>query len=48
LLEIPAIYGAADIVGDLPNLALQGGALLGACHTFVPISIRFTWPLYRV
>ena len=33
LLEIPAVYRAAYIVGNGPDLALQGGALLGACHS---------------
>jgi hypothetical protein len=36
LLEVPAIHGAAYVVGDLPDLALQGGALLGACHSLIP------------
>jgi hypothetical protein len=35
LLEIPAIHCAAHIVGDLPDLALQCGALLGAGHCVV-------------
>jgi hypothetical protein len=33
LLEVPAIDSAAYVVGDFPNLALQGGALLDACHS---------------
>ncbi len=32
LLEVPAIDRAAHVVGDLPDLPLQGGALLDACH----------------
>ena len=32
LFEIPAIHCTSDIVGDLPDLALQCCALLGACH----------------
>src|SRR5690606_21056865 len=32
LLEVPAIDRATHIIGYLPNLALQGGALLGAGH----------------
>jgi len=32
LLEIPAINGAPDFVGDLPGAALQFGTLLGAGH----------------
>ena len=39
LFEIPAIDGAAYIVGDLPDLALQGGALLVACHGVNPAPI---------
>ncbi len=36
LLEVPAIHGATYVVGDLPDLALQGGSLLGACHSLIP------------
>jgi hypothetical protein len=36
LLEIPAIDGTADIVGDLPDAALQFGALLDAGHHLRP------------
>ena len=32
LLKIPAIHRAANIIRDLPDLALQGGALLGTRH----------------
>jgi hypothetical protein len=32
LLEIPAIDGATHIIGDFPDLALQGGALLDTRH----------------
>jgi len=33
LLEVPAIDRATHVVGDLPDLPLQGGALLDACHS---------------
>jgi hypothetical protein len=40
LLEIPAVDCAAHIIGDLPDLALQGGALLGTCHAiFLPLLV---------
>jgi hypothetical protein len=39
LLEIPAIHSTPHIVGDLPYLALQGGALLAAGHVVVPVLI---------
>jgi hypothetical protein len=32
LLEIPAIDGTSDIVGYLPDSALEFGSLLGASH----------------
>jgi hypothetical protein len=32
LLEVPAIDSTTHVVGDFPNLALQGVALLDACH----------------
>ena len=32
LLEIPAIDRAAHVVGDFPDLLLEGGALLDTCH----------------
>jgi|GEM_PF-2286680 len=35
LFEIPAIHGTAYVIGDLPDLALQGGTLLGSGHTMV-------------
>ena len=41
LFEIPAIDRATNIIGDLPDLALQGGALLDTCHSVVPISNWF-------
>lgn len=47
LLEIPAIDRAAHVVGNLPDLALQGCALLGACHTVVPGSVGLV-PVYRI
>ncbi|MGE8231903.1 MAG: hypothetical protein ACN6OR_00875 [Stenotrophomonas sp.] len=37
LFEIPAIDGAMDIVGSLPDTAVQFGALLGTGHAVVPI-----------
>jgi len=43
LLEIPAVDGATDIIGDLPDAALQFGALLGAGHGVVPVLIRLVW-----
>lgn len=36
LLEVPAIDRASNIVSDLPNSALQFGALLGVCHWGIP------------
>ena len=32
LFEIPAVHGAAHVVGDFPDLAVQLSALLGRCH----------------
>src|SRR5690606_13888294 len=43
LLEIPAVDRAAYVIGDLPNLSLQGRALLGAGHRVVPVSIYLVW-----
>ena len=40
LLEIPTVNGTSNIVGDLPDLALLCGTLLGASHGVVPVSIR--------
>src|SRR5690606_21010589 len=40
LLEVPAIDGTAHVIGDIPDLALQGGALFIACHSVIPDSIR--------
>ena len=37
LLEVPAIDGAADIVGDLPDLTLELGALLSTGHAAVSL-----------
>jgi hypothetical protein len=37
LLEIPAVDSTAHIVGDLPDPALQFGALLNACHAVIPV-----------
>jgi hypothetical protein len=42
LLEIPAIDSAAHIVSDLPDSALQFGALQGASHVVVPVLYGFT------
>jgi hypothetical protein len=42
LLEVPAIDGTAHIVGDMPDLALQGGALFVACH--FKVLFRFVEP----
>jgi hypothetical protein len=39
LLEVPAIDRATHVVGDFPNLALQGGALLDACHDWMLVSV---------
>jgi len=33
LLEVPAIDRAAHIIGNLPDLPLERGALLDACHS---------------
>jgi hypothetical protein len=41
LLKIPAIDRAANIIGDLPDLALQGGALLGARHYGNSVAIAY-------
>ena len=39
LLKIPAVNGTSDIVGYLPDLALQCGSLLGAGHGVFPVLI---------
>ncbi|MNT51011.1 hypothetical protein D3C72_1879570 [compost metagenome] len=36
LLKIPSIDSTAYLVGNGPDLTLQGGALLNACHVIVP------------
>jgi hypothetical protein len=40
LLEIPAIDGTAQVVGDVPDGSVKFGALLvivvGSCHVFAP------------
>jgi len=35
LFKVPAIHGTAYCIRDLPDLALQGGTLLGSGHTMV-------------
>jgi hypothetical protein len=40
LLEVPTIDGTADVIGNIPDLALQGGALFVACHLENPVLIR--------
>src|SRR5690606_10329222 len=40
LLEVPAIDGTAHVIGNIPDLALQRGALFVACYSVVPDSIR--------
>ena len=42
LLKVPAIDGAAHIVRDLPDAALQFGALLNAAHSRCPVE-SFIW-----
>jgi hypothetical protein len=32
LLEVPAIDRTTHVVGNLPDLSLQGGTLLDTCH----------------
>jgi hypothetical protein len=32
LLKIPTIHRATHIIGNLPDLALEGGTLLGTGH----------------
>ena len=54
LLEVPAIDGAADIVGDLPDLTLYFGALLGAGHAAIALLFRIcsliqvTFPVFSL
>jgi hypothetical protein len=38
LFEIPAIHSTTNFVGDLPDLAVQGGTLLGSSHWIVFLS----------
>jgi hypothetical protein len=37
LPKIPTLDSASDIVDDLPDPALQFGALLNACHAWFPV-----------
>jgi len=39
LFEIPTIHRTTNIVSDLPDLSLEFGALLGACHSVILISV---------
>ena len=37
LLKIPPVDSTANLVGNCPDLTLQGGALLNACHAVIPV-----------
>lgn len=43
LLEVPAIDGTPDVIGDFPNLALQSGALLNTRHSETLLLFGVNW-----